>query len=101
MISRSTFRWMLIVGVASLAAACEAPKATPGPDAGTRSDATTITWTDGKPALSITCDIPGGCNSRAIAMCANGYSVLKSENMPTTGTYYAVLGKPSVVIRCG
>jgi hypothetical protein len=101
MISRSTFHWMLIVGVASLAAACEAPKATPGQDPGTRSNATTVSWSDGKPAYSITCDIPGGCNTRAIAMCPKGYTVLKTENMPTTGTYYAVLGPPSVVIRCG
>ena len=102
MISRSAFRWMLIIGVASVAAACMAPKATTGRDGGTRSDASTITWTDGKPAYAITCDLSGGCQTRALALCNNGsYTVLKSENMPSTGTYFAVLGPPSAVIRCG
>ena len=102
MISRSTIRWMFIVGAVVIAAACSAPMMTTGQDAATKSDASTVTWQDGKPAYAISCEIPGGCNRRALAMCNNGaYTVLKSENMPTTGTYFAVLGKPSVVIRCG
>ncbi len=102
MISRSAFRWMLIIGVASVAAACMPPKSTTGRDENSRSDASTITWTDGKPAYAITCDFDTGCATRALAMCNNGnYTVLKSENMPTTGTYFAVLGPPAVVIRCG
>jgi hypothetical protein len=35
-------------------------------------------------------------------MCNQGnYTTLNSDNMPTVGTYRAVLGKPSVVVRCG
>ena len=64
----------------------------------------TITWTDGKPALQINCEIPGGCQTRAVAMCnkTNGdYTVLKMDNMPTRGDMTEVRGPASVVIRCG
>ena len=100
MISRSTtFRWILVVGSASVAAAC---MTSPARDPNAASSISTITWTDGKPAYAISCDLPGGCQSRAVATCTNGnYTVLKSENMPTAGDARAVLGPPSVVIRCG
>jgi len=79
-----------------------APKPGLGPDQGTRSDATLVTWTDGKPAYSISCDLPGGCQTRTLYLCNNGpYTTLKSENMPTVGTARAVERPPSVVIRCG
>lgn len=102
MIVKSTFRWILITGVTSVAVACSAPMSTTGVDASTGSDASSITWQDGKQAYAISCDLPGGCQKRAQAMCGNGIlTTLKSENMPTTGTARAALGKPSVVIRCG
>ncbi len=100
MISRSTtFRWMLFVGMASVAAGC---MESPARNQNAASSISTIPGTDGKPAFAIACDLPGGCQSRAVAMCTNGnYTVLKSENMPTAGDARAVLGPPSVVIRCG
>ncbi|MFI5002989.1 MAG: hypothetical protein ACHQK9_24140, partial [Reyranellales bacterium] len=74
---------------------------TTGADPGTGTNATTVNWSDGKPAYAISCDIPGGCQTRALAMCNNGsYTVLKSENMPTTGNQREVRGSASVVIRC-
>lgn len=78
-----------------------APKPGLGPDRGTRSNASLVTWTDGKPAYSITCDLPGGCQTRALALCNSGpLTTLKSENMPTVGDVRAVQGPPSVVVRC-
>ena len=68
---------------------------------GTRSGdpdaATLVTWFDGRSAISIECDLPGSCQSRAIAMC-NGpnYTVLKSDNMPTRGNATSVRGAASV-----
>ena len=45
-----------------------------------------VTWSDGKPAISINCDAPGGCQTRAVAMCKGpNYTVLNMENMPTRG----------------
>lgn len=94
--------WGALAGVASMLAACGGPSATTGPDRASGSDATTITWSDGKPAYAISCENPGGCQERVLAMCKQGnYTTLKSENMPTIGTYREVFGKPSVVIRCG
>ena len=62
----------------------------------------TVTWSDGKPAYAISCENPGGCQERALAMCKQGnYTTLKTENMPTVGTVRSTWGKPSVVIRCG
>jgi len=53
------------------------------------------------PAYSITCDLPGGCQTRALALCNNGpLTTLKSENMPTVGDVRAVQGPPSIVVRC-
>ncbi|MFI5002273.1 MAG: hypothetical protein ACHQK9_20510, partial [Reyranellales bacterium] len=72
MISQSTFRWMVVVGAALVVASCSAPRATTGADPGTGTNATTVNWSDGKPAYAISCDIPGGCQTRALAMCNNG-----------------------------
>jgi len=92
--------WGVLAGAAGLLAACS-PSSTTGPDRASRSDATMVTWSDGKPAYAISCEVPGGCQERALAMCKQGnYTTLKSENMPTVGTYREVFGKPSVVIRC-
>ena len=83
-------------------AGCAAPAAKVGTDADTRSNASVVTWTDGQPAYSITCDLPGGCMQRAEATCNHrAYTTLQSENMPSIGTRRAALGPPSIVIRCG
>jgi hypothetical protein len=93
--------WGVLAGAASVLAAC-APSSTTGVDRASASDATTVTWSDGKPAYAISCENPGGCQERALAMCKQGnYTTLKSENMPTVGTVRSTWGKPSVVIRCG
>ena len=92
--------WMTALAV--LTAACTAPSAGPGPDRSTRSDVSTITWTDGQPAYAIKCEIASSCQTRAAAVCNNGPSkILSSENLPTAGNARAVLGPPSVVVRCG
>ncbi len=103
MVSRSTVRWMLVVGIAALVGACSVGKGTLGNDPATESQASTITWSDGKPAVSISCKTPGGCQSRAVAVCNSTrgeYTVLKMENMPTRGDMSEVRGPASVVIRC-
>ena len=94
--------WGVLAGAAGLLAACSGASPTTGPDRASGSEASTITWSDGKPAYAIACEVPGGCQERALAMCSPGkYTTLKSENMPTPGTVRSVQGKPSVVIRCG
>ena len=91
----------VLAGIAGVLVACSGPSPSPGPDRASRSNATLVTWSDGKPAYAISCENPGGCQERALAMCQQGnYTTLKSENMPTVGTYREVFGKPSVVIRC-
>jgi hypothetical protein len=99
--ARETVRWTVALGIASLAVACADAKSTPGTDPETRTTATMVTWSDGKPAISINCDIPGGCQSRALSMCKGGtYAVLKMDNMPTRGDATVVRGPGSVVVRC-
>jgi hypothetical protein len=100
MVSRASVRWILVLGMTVLAAACTTPSATPGPDSRSDTDATTITWTDGKPAIQITCGMPGGCQNRALAMCKGNYATLNMENMPTRGDARAVRGRGTVVVRC-
>jgi len=93
--------WATLAGAAGVLVAC-APSPTTGPDRASGSNASTVTWSDGKPAYAISCEVPGGCQERALAMCSQGnYTTLKSENMPTVGTVRSTWGKPSVVIRCG
>jgi hypothetical protein len=99
--ARETVRWTVALGIASLAVACADAKSTPGTDPETRTTATMVTWSDGKPAISINCEIPGGCQSRALAMCkSSNYAVLKMDNMPTRGDASVVRGPGSVVVRC-
>ena len=103
MISRSTVRWVFGLGIAGLVAACGVGKMSLGDDPATESQASTVTWTDGQPAISITCKTPGGCQARAVAVCnstAGNYTVLSMENMPTRGDMTVVRGAASVVIRC-
>ena len=52
-----------------------------------------ITWTDGKPAIQITCGMPGGCQNRALAMCKGNYTTLNMDNMPTRGDASVVRGQ--------
>jgi hypothetical protein len=104
MILRSTVLCMLGVGIAGLLAACGTSRSMPGEDRRTQSNASVVTWTDGKEAIAISCQGPSGCQARAVAMCqqTNGaYTVLKMENMPSRGDLTVVRGPASVVIRCG
>lgn len=100
MVSRSTVRWTFALGIAGAAAACASAKSTMGTDPETRTTATQVTWTDGKPAIAINCDQPGSCQARAIAICGDNYAVLKMDNMPTRGDATVVRGPASVVVRC-
>jgi hypothetical protein len=96
-----SIRWVLGLGLAALAVGCADPKSVPGRDEGTRSTASMVTWSDGKPAISIQCDQPGGCQTRAAAMCNGGnYTPLATQNMPTRGDMTRVRGPASVVVRC-
>lgn len=93
--------WGVLAGAAGMLVACTGPMSTTGPDRASGSDATSITWSDGKPAYAISCKVPGGCQERALALCRPAsYTTLKSENMPTVGTVRTVMGPPSVVVRC-
>ncbi len=104
MTTRSTIQWMFVVGIAGLVAACGMAKSTLGEDPRSETNATQVTWTDGKPAIAISCREPGSCQTRAVAMCnrtGGGFTTLKMENMPTRGDMTVVRGAASVVIRCG
>jgi hypothetical protein len=98
----STTLWTLAGALVLLAAACAPPPAT-GPDASSGSDASLVTWQDGKKAYAISCSLPQGCGQRAVDVCNHRpYTVLSSENMPSAGDVITrVQGKPSIVIRCG
>ncbi len=100
MVLCATVRWIVVLGVAALAAACTDPSKVPGPDRSSDTNATMITWTDGKPAIQITCGMPGGCQSRALAMCKGNYTTLNMDNMPTRGDASVVRGAGTVVVRC-
>jgi hypothetical protein len=101
MVSLSMVRWTLGLCIAGAVAACANASSTLGNDPSSRTTASMVTWSDGKPAISISCEQPGGCQSRAVAMC-NGpnYTVLNMENMPTRGDMTMVRGAASVVVRC-
>ena len=97
-----TFCSIASFAILAVATACSIPSAALGPDSATRSDASAITWTDNQPAYAISCETAAGCQTRALALCKNGPStILSSENLPTAGSRRAVLGRPSVVMRCG
>jgi len=100
MVSRATARWIVVLGMVVLAAACVDPKTTPGPDSSSDTNATMVTWTDGKQAIQITCGMPGGCQNRALAMCKGNYTTLSMDNMPTRGDASVVRGPGTVVVRC-
>ena len=94
--------WASTTLVLLLAAACSPPSATLGNDPRNRTNASQVTWSDGKPAYAITCDLPGGCQTRALALCQNkSYTVLQSSHMTSIGTRLEVPEAGSVVIRCG
>jgi hypothetical protein len=101
--SRATLRCLLGLAVAGLAAACGDARTTPGNDPMTRTEAKTVTWSDGKQAYQINCQMPGDCQNRAIALCREShgnYNVLSMDNMPTRGDATVVRGPASVVVRC-
>ncbi|MBI2739992.1 MAG: hypothetical protein HYX38_26040 [Rhodospirillales bacterium] len=100
MVLCATARWILVLGVAAFAAACTDPSKVPGPDRSSDTNATMITWTDGKPAIQITCGMPGGCQNRALAMCKGNYTTLNMDNMLTRGDASVVRGTGTVVVRC-
>jgi len=100
MVSRALARWIVVLGVALVAAACADPKTAPGFDRSSDTNATMITWTDGKQAIQITCGMPGGCQQRALAMCKGNYTTLNMDNMPTRGDASVVRGQGTVVVRC-
>jgi hypothetical protein len=101
MVARSMICRIVGFAIAGLAVACADPKSTPGTDSETGTTATLITWSDGKPAISISCSLPGDCQNRALAMCKGGnYTTLKMDNMPTAGDARVVRGSASVVVRC-
>ena len=74
-----------------------------GPDSLRGNTLSEMKWSDGQPAYSISCDLPGGCMHLAQRQCAQGYKTLKQDNMPIIGSprLDASTGPPSVVIRCG
>jgi hypothetical protein len=81
--------------------ACADSKSTLGTDAETGTTATMTTWSDGKPAFSIECELPGDCRNRAFALCAGGrYSVLKMETAAMPDYARGVPGRSSAVVRC-
>jgi hypothetical protein len=101
MISRSMVRRAFGLCIAGAVTACANASNTLGNDPSSRTTATMVTWSDGKPAISISCDQPGGCQTRAVAMCKGpNYTVLNMENMPTRGDMTSVRGAASVIIRC-
>ena len=100
MVTRATARWVVVLGMAVLATACTNPRTAPGPDASSDTNATMITWTDGKQAIQITCGMPGGCQNRALAMCKGNYTTLSMDNMPTRGDASVVRGTGKVIVRC-
>ena len=101
MVMRSMVRGALGICVAALATGCADPKSMPGTDAETGTTATMVTWSDGKPAISISCSLPGDCQNRALAMCkGSNFTTLQMDNMPTAGNARVVRGPGSVVVRC-
>ena len=101
MMLRSIVRLALVGGAVGIVLGCADPKSEPGADRETRSTARMITWSDDKPAISIDCDNPGGCRTRALAMCKGGkYTVLNMDNMPSSGDVRSVRGPATVVVRC-
>lgn len=91
--------FLAVVALGTLAA-CTPVSTGMGPDSASASNASTVTWTDGKPAVAISCGMPSGCQERALAVCKGNYTTLKTENMPSAGTYREPQKAASVVIRC-
>jgi|SRR5262245_24983462 len=84
MATRSMVRGAFGVCGAALAVACAGAdtKSRPGIDDETGTTASAVTWSDGRPAFSIDCQLPGDCRNRAFALCRGGaYTVLKTDTM--------------------
>jgi len=90
----------LAFAVLGAVAACSPVSTGMGPNSASTSNAATVTWADGKPAVAISCGMPSGCQERALAICKGNYATLKTENMPSAGTYREPQKAASVVVRC-
>ena len=85
---------------AALAVACAGAdtKSRPGIDDETGTTASVVTWSDGRPAFSIDCQLPGDCRNRAFALCRGGkYTVLKDT---MAGAAQVVPDRGTMVVRC-
>ena len=102
MATRPMVRRAFAVCGATLAVACaDDAKSRPGPDPETGTTASVVTWSDGKPAVSIDCQLPGDCRNRAFALCRGGtYAVLKTDTMGTAGDPRVVPDRTTTVVRC-
>jgi hypothetical protein len=96
---QSLVKSVVSAGMVAMLAACGAPVTSGGADLS--SSASIVTWKDGQPAYAISCGLPGGCQTRSQALCASGaYKVLEMQSMPSAGTEFEYLGRPSAVVRC-
>ena len=95
--ARGTFGICLAV----LAVACADAKSTPGTDSETGTTASVITWSDGKRAFSIDCELAGDCRNRAFALCHGGaYTALKMDTIAPTDYTRGMTGRATMVARC-
>jgi hypothetical protein len=65
----------MVLGAAAvlLASGCSsAPNPIMGLETSTQTYASHVTLSDGKPAYSVHCNAPAACQTRALAICANG-----------------------------
>lgn len=93
-------RWLVVASLLAVAACAEVSSGF-GRDDVSKTDASQVTWTDGKSAVSIACAAPGSCQQRAMAICKQKpYTVLSSQNMPSTGNEDKAQHNAKVVVRC-
>lgn len=101
MATGSMARGTLSACVVALAVACTDTKSTPGTDAETGTTASRVTWSDGRAAFSIDCQLPGDCRNRAFALCGGGrYTVLNMDTMEAAGDPRIAPGRATMVARC-
>jgi len=94
----SMVRGALSVCGAALAVACADAKSTPGTDPETGTTATSISWSDARPAFSIDCQLPGDCRNRAFALCRGGKYTVLQDTM--AGAAQVVPDRGTMVVRC-
>ena len=101
MVSGSMARETFSVCIAFLAIACADAKSTPGTDPETGTTASVITWSDGKRAFSIDCQLSGDCRNRAFALCSGGsYTTLKTDTIAAADYTRGIPGRATMVARC-